>query len=457
MTGRYERALINIAEGGEPFDVPAMRDLVFKLGALREVVAAAADLPGIEGDAANAAREKFRAGAVTIGQQMRYLESTLDGALREANGLREAAREKLAALPAGSLSSEQEAVVRGTAVGTTLLLGPLSLLAGEGAVQAFNGYLAQQREQQAESDFTTISQAMNAMSPPEPPPATFSADPGEFTTDEDEQPGNTAPGNGGSSPRFRGGSGDHSQSGSDATPLPRTPDPVEGYPLPAPIPPHLIPAPDAPNGPGIDLDNVPPGYVLPTPDGPIHGIGTLPGYMPAPGHGGTSPSGLVGGGPSAGLGSGLAAGLIAGGGGAAALGRLAGANAANASGRAISGSGGLLGKAGVADGGGTSRGGAGASGVGGRGLNGAAGTSGAGSNGAAADGRPRSAAAAGGRSATAAGAGGRGVGGIGGGRGSRSAERDERRGLGGPIAPRLEDDAETGPRSENANAGSRDA
>ncbi|WJS90656.1 hypothetical protein [Microbacterium testaceum] len=450
MTGRYEQALINLAEGGAPFDVPATRDLIEKLSSLRKVVSGAAELPGIEGEAAGAAKAKFDAAAETIGQQIAYLEGTLDDALRLANGLRDAAREKLSALPAGSLSGGQETVVRSAAVGTTLFLGPISLLAGEGAVQAFNAYLAQQREQQAQGDFTTISQTLNGMSPPTPPPAALSSDGGR-SVELEEGPAGTGTTNSGQRP-FRGGD----RSGNESVPVPRGPAPVEDAATPGPPPAHLVPSPDAPRGPGIDLGQVPPHYTPPTPDGSISGIGTLPGHISGPGSiGGSFPGGISGGG--AGLGSGLSAGLIAGGGGAAALSRLSSGTGSStaAAGRTISGSGGLLGKSGASA---TGAGLGGRSGTGslGGGATGGTGTPGTGANAAAAGGRgaatPTGAGGTGGGTAGAAGS--RGAGGMG--SGSRSDRRDERRGLGGPIAPRLEDDEETAPRSENAAAGSRD-
>ncbi|WP_279365889.1 hypothetical protein [Microbacterium testaceum] len=454
MTGQYERALTNLADAGEPFGVPESANLVEKLATLRDVVAGAADLPGIEGDAADAAEKMFRAGAETIGRQIAYLEATLTNALKEANGLRQAAREKLAALPDGALSPGQELAVRGAALGTTLFLGPISLLAGEGAVQAFNGILAQRREAQAQADFTTISQTMNGMAPPAPPAATFSENGQEFSKGQREV--ETPPSSTGtSSPGRVGGLGSNDAS---PVPVPRNPDSIDGSPLPAPIPPHLIPDPGTSHrdDPGIDLGQVPSHYTPPTPDGSISGIGTLPGHVSGSGLiGGPFPGGISGGG--AGLGSGLSAGLIAGGGGAAALSRLSSGMGSGtaAAGRTISGSGGLLGKSGAPA---TGAGLGGRSGTGslGGGATGGTGTPGTGANAAAAGSRgattPTGTGGAGGGTAGAAGS--RGAGGMG--SGSRSDRRDERRGLGGPIAPRLEDDEETGPRSENAAAGSRD-
>jgi len=451
VTGRYEQALINLAEGGAPFDVPATRDLVEKLSSLRKVVSGAVQLPGIEGEAAEAAKAKFAAAAETIGQQIAYLEGSLDEALRLANGQRDAAREKLSALPAGSLSGGQETVVRSAAVGTTLFLGPISLLAGEGAVQAFNAYLAQQREQQAEGDFTTISQTLNGMSPPTPPPAALSSDGGRAVELEDDaaDPGANNPGE----RPFGGGN----RGGNASFPVPRGPAPSDGVEVPVSPPEHLLPSPGTPRGPGLDLGQVPPHYTPPTPDGSISGIGILPGHVSGPGLiGGPFPGGISGGG--AGLGSGLSAGLIAGGGGAAALSRLSSGagSSTTAGGRPISGSGGLLGKSGASatgtglggrSGTGSLGGGAGGTGASGTGANAAA----AGSRGA---GTSATTGGAGGSTAGGGAAGSRGAGGMG--SGSRSDRRDERRGLGGPIAPRLEDDEETGPRSENAAAGSRD-
>ncbi|WAC69955.1 hypothetical protein [Microbacterium sp. SL75] len=356
-------------------------------------------------------------------------------------------------MPAGSLSGGQETVVRSAAVGTTLFLGPISLLAGEGAVQAFNAYLAQQREQQAQGDFTTISQTLNGMSPPTPPPppAALSSDGGR-SVELEEGPAGTGTTNSGQRP-FRGGD----RSGNESVPVPRGPAPVEDAATPGPPPAHLVPSPDAPRGPGIDLGQVPPHYTPPTPDGSISGIGTLPGHISGPGSiGGSFPGGGISGG-GAGLGSGLSAGLIAGGGGAAALSRLSSGTGSStaAAGRTISGSGGLLGKSGASA---TGAGLGGRSGTGslGGGATGGTGTPGTGANAAAAGGRgaatPTGAGGTGGGTAGAAGS--RGAGGMG--SGSRSDRRDERRGLGGPIAPRLEDDEETAPRSENAAAGSRD-
>ncbi len=458
MTGPYEQGLINIAEGGAPFDIPIVSDLVTKLVDLRDVVDAAAQQPGIDGESADTASERFRVARETISAQISYLENALQSALRSANGIRDDARERLANLPSGQLSPGQEAVVRTAAAGTTLIFGPLALLAGEGAVQGFNGQLSQQREAQAKRDFETVSSSLQGLNPPSPPSATFAEQDstGKFAKTEES----TAAPSGGSPSGSRPSSGGGSTNGSP-TYVPRGYDPTTPV-TTTPTPEHLIPRPDTPRGPGIDLGQVPPHYTPPTPDGSISGIGTLPGHVSGPGLiGGSFPGGISGGG--AGLGSGLSAGLIAGGGGAAALSRLSSGMGSGtaAAGRTISGSGGLLGKSGAPATGAGLGGRAGTGSLGG-GSAGGTGTSGTGANAAAAGSRGTgTAAGTGGAGGTAGGgtagaAGSRGAGGMGSGSGTRSDRRDERRGLGGPIAPRLEDDDETAPRSENAGAGSRD-
>ncbi|WP_295829316.1 hypothetical protein [uncultured Microbacterium sp.] len=365
------------------------------------------------------------------------------------------------------MSETQENVVRGAAVGTTFLLGPLSFLAGEGAVGVINNYLASQREQAAQEILRKYADEMDSVAVARPP--VFDAD---FWDDDDtgEQPHPSSwPADDGSGGRSGGRSFEKYP---DWDAAPGIPSPGGGlgsgssqpeyHTLPQP---HVIgPRPDGPihgDVPIIDLDNIKP---EPTPDGSIIGTPTLPGAIPsAPG------GGLLGGsgGAGAGIGSGLGAGLIAGGGGAAALGSIArGAGApggslfSGAGGTATSGaagrSGGLLGKTAAAGSGLGTRGVGGMGGAAGGGAPVQSTAKGAGMRAGGVGGGGSAGGAAAGGGARGAGAGSRGVGGMGG-PGSRSDRRDEAsRGLGGPIAPRLEDDEEIGPRSENAQAGGRD-
>jgi uncharacterized protein YukE len=175
----------------------------------------------------------------------------------------------------------------------------------------------------------------------------------------------------------------------------------------------------------------------PSVDSPIGG--TLPGY---PGGGGASGSGGGGGLLTGGSGgSGTLGAAVVGGAGAAAL---LGTRSAS-----LGGTGG----ASLFGGGGSGAGAGAGAATAGRGLLGMSGATGPGGIGAAGSASGSASGSAGG---SAAGAGGRSMApGMMGGAGDDE-KRRERSGLGGPIAPKLEDDEETGPRSRSAQAGSRD-
>lgn len=512
MTGDWELRLQRLAEGGVPWDVPTRTELVSGLTALKNVLDRVASDPGLVGRAGTSAQAAFSSTASEVSKQIGYVEDEIPRYLADANDIRSRARDSLASLPAGEMTPGQETAVRGAAMGSTFMLGPVSFLAGEGATNVINGYLADRREDDARTKFQAHSDELDQISMTNPPPFNPTA-----TPDDDPSP---APGPGSQpgpgrvggrsieqypnwdvSPLGPGGGGSSGGNGGIDIPPPttgETPGDYETLPGtpsgPSEYGPFPNGHPDLPTGrPPIDLENIPPD---PTPDGPISGTPTLPGGIPSlpGGGGGGGGGGLMGtpGGPGAGLGSGLSAGLVAGGGGALALGRV-GAPTGGAGGGlfggggAVAGGGGAGGRAGGLLGK-TPGGGTGARGVGGLGGvgGGAAGSStargagmrGAGMGGAAGGGTAGGGTAAGGGrrgaggAATAAGGargagaasgatrgaagGNRGVGGMGG-PGSRSDRKDEAaRGLGGPIAPRMEDDEEIGPRSENAQAGGRD-
>ncbi|MDQ1123583.1 hypothetical protein [Microbacterium trichothecenolyticum] len=503
MTGTWEQRLIDFAERGPSWDLPHRQTLLEGLQSLRQVLQKVADDPGLLGESGRAATASFAKTAGKLNDQITYVQVHLPLKLHFANLARENARESLASLPPGEMSPQQQALVRGAAVGSMFVLGPWAFVAGEGASLAINNHLAGQREAAAKAAMERHSAEIDEAKLDAPP---------EFDP-ETEWDTTTEPPSGGDGGGTAGG-GDSGRSferypdwnvspvptspgsgGDGGTQLPsgQTPEGIGTLPgHPGPYGPYPDGVPGLPGKPPIDLGNLSP---APTPDGPISGSPTLPGGIPSlPGGGG----GLVGtpGGPGAGIGSGLAAGLVAGGGGALALGRVgnpaAGAGAGlfgrPAGGAATGGgarTGGLLGRSAASGLGARGVGGLGGVGAGsgsgssaargagtrgGIGSGGAAGTAGGGRPGAsAAAGGARGAAADGGRGrATAGGAraaagatrgagGSARVGGIGG-SGSRSEREDEKaRGLGGPIAPRMEDDAEVGPRSENAQAGGRES
>ena len=160
--------------------------------------------------------------------------------------------------------------------------------------------------------------------------------------------------------------------------------------------------------------------------------GTLPGY---PGGGGGG--GLLAGGSG---GSGTLGAAVVGGAGAATL---MGARSASLS---------SAGGAGLFGGGGSAGAGAATAGRGLLGMNGATAPGGFGAGG------PVSSSGAGATGGSSAGAGGRSMApGMMGGTAGDDEKRRDRSGLGGPIAPKLEDDEETAPRSRSAQAGSRDS
>lgn len=447
MTGEWESKLRNLAEGGQPWDVPARQDLIQRLETLHTVLDSVASDPGVYGVSGDAASNRFAAAATGVADQVDYLRLDLVSGLRDANAQRADAAERLAKLGNGELTPGQAAVVRGAAMGTTLMFGPFSVLAGEGAVQAFNAFLGDQREQQAEQEYLAVQSQLDQVSIPKPPPLAF--DP---TSEEDPEPVPPTPRPGGGD--FGGGP----TVGIARAPqfhLEQVPDPERPERPERPdfeIPDGDPRDPDYP-GPVIDLEEIPDDYV-PTPDGPTGGIGTLPGTYPG-GPGGTT---LPGGGSSGGLGgTGVGLGLAAGAGGAAALGRLGGGSALGGLGRGgvPAAGGGALGVRGGAAGiGGTAGGGAAGAAGGARG-----GAAGAGMRGAGGMGGGGMGGGAGATGANARGAGGRGAGMMGGGgapggRGDRRTQQGQ--GLGGPIAERMEDDEDFGPRSESAGAGGRD-
>ena len=61
MTGKWEQGLRNLAEGGEPWDLPARRELVVRLEQLAFVLEKVASEPGLTGESGSAASATFMA------------------------------------------------------------------------------------------------------------------------------------------------------------------------------------------------------------------------------------------------------------------------------------------------------------------------------------------------------------------------------------------------------------
>jgi len=454
MSGPWETRLRLLAEGGLPWDLPISRDLVARLNVLKTVLDRVASDPGLAGASGDAAKESVSTTSAAVSAQVDYVEGALQSGIDAANRQRERAGEALAKLPTGALSADQESMVRTAAVGSMVVFGPLAVVAGEGALALMNNGLAAHREEAAQRAVEAISDDLDAV-PVTPPPSTrvgstFQQDATPPTDGGGHHTGesmSTSIGRGRSYEAFA----DHHISPVSALPAGVAyADPNAGS--------GSWDGGSGSHGSGgggvIDLGN--PGGRAPTADGSIGGIGTMPGTGQVPG------AGWGGAGSAGGLGSGLAAGLVAGAGGAAAVNRLSrgvGVGESGAGGRGVSASGGLLGKTGAAGAGGAGsglgvRGGAGT--VGGGGTGGPGSGRGAGMR-AGATGGAGVGTGAGGSGAPGGGAaGGRGATAGAGGAGSHSDRKGQGRGLGGPIAPRMDDDEEIRPRSHNAAAGSRD-
>jgi len=448
----WEQRLRNLAEGPE-WQMPNLSAIGPALTSLTTLMNRVASETGFTGQTERDAVDQMQKAKADIEELRRYVQQDLPNAIRDANRRREEAQRHLDSLDSGSLSADAQQTIRNAAAGATIVFPGFSVIAGEGAIAAANWFLGSQREAQAKSAVEAVSNGLDQ-------------DAGAFPTLPEME--NVY----GSIPNIP----DDLRDTNIDTGGPSTPS-VQKYPdynVPTGVPPGqggvIMPDPDGggprfvPNDPDGGGDGGPQGTARPPiynalpapgvivhPDGPVgNGIGTYPGGGQTPllpgGSGGVGSGGLG----SGGLGSGgLSSGFMAGAGGAAALGGLGKAAAAGGLG-GLRGAGGLggAGGAGLASRGGGLGGGltANAGGGAGGGLLGKGGAGGAGA-GAGAAGE----AAGGSRGATGMMGGGAGAGAGGGGRSDKKG-----RGLGGPIAPSIEDDAEFGPRSEGAGAGGRD-
>ena len=414
MTGKWEGQLTQLASADGDWSLSGADDLDDQLTALRNVVANAQQ-HGLTGDAGTAATASLQAANLAI-EDLRKGIAEVRGSMEAANAARIYAGSRLSQLPDGDLSGEQLAAIGAATAGATIFFGPISIIAGAGAAAAAEAWLSNRREEEAQKAVQDVSSRIAAAPgnlddyhhDPEPvPPGPVPPAP-----DPDRNPSDVRlPGGGGST----GGGGTSGLSGTTASPvIDHTKDPgYKGDPL-APLGTPTV------TGPGV------------TSDGPIgSGSTTLGGGLG--GAGGLGGSGALGGIGGAGLAGGLGAAtalgasrLLSGGG----FGALGGAGSIGAGGRV-----GGLGGAATADSAGNG------------GLLGA--TKGAGARGGAL--AAEGAEGAGARGGVAGG----GMAGGGGAGGSGSRDKKAGRGLGGPIAPKLDEDADAVQRSEAAGPGGR--
>ncbi|MBN9177614.1 MAG: hypothetical protein J0I43_09645 [Microbacterium sp.] len=467
MSGAWESRLDNLAHGGRDWALPSHEELTSNLDALRGSLSRAASDPGLVGDSGTAATASLDEAA----KRADAIIATADAvhkATEKANVVRTRAQGALAELPDGELSWGERALIGAAAAGSTIFLGPFSLVAGVAAMNNGDAAKAAMREAAAKKAVREASADLAQIDLPT----------------EVEVDGSSTVFN-----RDSGGGG------------PRQGSPDGGF---SSYPDYDVdPISSAGQRPGVSIvtpGTVPPpgSTIIPTepgpwPQGPTdHGSSGLVGAGGASVGGLGGSGGLLGGSNTLAAGAGAAAvlglgakgalgsfGALSGGAGkgvaAGGLTGTPGANAAAGAGRGAAasgpraGSGGLLGGGGRAGAGaasersGTRAGGRGrgtgrvAGGKAGlvdadgvtRGPADAAGSAGRGA------GRPGGVGAESAGRAGAQGAAGVRAGGAASGRGSAE-KRRRGRGLAGAIAPSIEDEIEYGPRSEAALAGERD-
>jgi hypothetical protein len=446
MSGSWETRLKDLASSRTDVMLPNAQVVQQRLNELHRTMLEAASEGGFEGktgQAAAAALESTSKMAHSVSSSIQDVKKTVESANKTKKDLANAEIDKLDRTAPGSLSAKDATVLQAAVTGATFMFGPLSIIAGPGAVAVVNHYLAAHRESAAKAAVERISTALDGMAPTAPDAGKTgdkrsTDDPGGIPGSGD-QTGTGSRGDGYRPPSF------HSYPDAHIEPLSQVDTSgVISFPFQG--------GGGAGGGIGGGGSTGQPG--LPgtgvdgsiTPDGPISGGTTHPG-------GGSAGGGFGGGSTGGGLGT--MPGIAAGAGGALALGgaKLVAVKGGSALGGGLSGArGGLLGAGGA--GAGAKVGGLGAaaeaSAARTAGLNGAAasrmgsgGLLGAGAQGAA------------GEAGAGAARGGAGMMGGAPAQGGRDEGKRQGRGLGGPIAPKLEEDQDRGARSAAAGPGGR--
>ncbi len=476
MSGPWEKRLDNLANGGRDWALPSHAELTENLEALNGALTRAASEPGLvgaSGDAATASLDQAAQRAAAIIQTA----DAVKRATEKANVVRNNAQSAQSALPSGELSWGERALIGAAAAGSTIFLGPFSLIAGAAAMNNGDAAKAAMREAAARKAVQDASADLGAIDLPTE--ISVDSNVADSSSDASTPGGGTGP-QGGSRPSARGShdGGFSSYPDFDVDPIQETGQ----RPGVSVVPPGTVPP------PGSTIIPTDPG---PWPQGPTdHGSSGLVGS------GGASLGGMPGGsggllGGSSTLAAGVGAAAVLGVGSKAALGSFGalggaagkgvaaggltgtpGANAGAAAGRGATtgpraGSGGLLGGGGRAGAGAASERTGSRAGGRGRGagrlpaakgalVEGDGVSRGTGDARGASSGRGTGAAGSesAGRTGAQAAAGGR-VGGAASGRAGAD-KRRRGRGLAGAIAPSIEDEVEYGPRSEAALAGGRE-
>ncbi|WP_290473409.1 hypothetical protein [Leifsonia sp. 71-9] len=439
--GTWETRLRALSTTATDVQLPAADRIRQQFDDLKSALDKAASQSGLQGQADEAATTALSSVSTRAANVSASLESVQNAVEHANERRRDLAHHEINSLdqkaPA-SLSGTEANILQSAVSGALFTFGPLSIVAGAGAVGIVNNFLAANRESHAREAVQRIGEVMDDMAPE--PPARVPAPENNRDKDGTSSSSSTSRDSTGGGPR-----GGIPAGGSFSTYPGAHIEPLSQVDTGGVI---SFPHTGGSTGGGHTGTGVTPGTGIDgsiTPDGPISGGSTTPGL----GSGGSG-SGL-GGGNGGGLGS--TPGLAAGAGGALALG---GAKLVAARGGSMLGSG-LNAKVGSL----------GAGGAGGKlgGLSGAAesaaarsgslaGAGRAGTGGLLGSGSGSGAAGAAGEGAAARGGAGAGMMGGAGGAG-RSDEKRQGRGLGGPIAPKIDEDQERGPRSASAGPGGR--
>lgn len=446
--GKYEDQLSAIGAGTD-WSIEKIQTLSLALSTLQRTMANLAASPGWKGASADDASEVFqqlKKNFTVVQDAVTDIETTVT----RANAARSNAASSTSDLPSAKLDPFWRTAVTAGTVVVHPVLGPL---ASDTALSVIEGFLGNQREDAAKKKVESLSSTLEEhradlqKSQADLQGVAPVLIGGDVPIPKDDGPtGPTMPGG------YPGGGypgGGYPGGGGPAVP-------TSGANPGGSVGPVLhtdLSGPTGPNGTTGPTDG--PHWVDTTPHGPSApsvddgGPGYTPGHTPGGGAGGAG-----GQGGSAGNGVGgaspLGAGVIGGGAGAALLAgsKLAGGGTAGLGGLGGFGGGGVgAGGAGVGGFGGASGAGGASAARGTGGLLGQAGgpgASGGGTGSGAANGA--SSGAAGGRPGMMAG---------GGQQGGATEEKAKGQGLGGPIAPTLDDDDESGPRSKGAAAGGR--
>lgn len=164
----WERALRNIAEGAR-WELPALGQVKMSLEQLSTLMTRVASDTGFTGDTDTAAVSGLDEARSSVQDMITYLDNLPD-IVEVANGRRDEAQQMLSQLDSGGLSPEQTTAIRAAAAGTTVVLGPFSVVAGEGAIAAANWFMGDQREKQAQKAVEEMSNRLDqdgqTLSPP---------------------------------------------------------------------------------------------------------------------------------------------------------------------------------------------------------------------------------------------------------------------------------------------------